>query len=591
MVILIANIGTSDLAIEVVVDGTKYYLPIDPLPEINQDKEGLIPQEQDMWTHPRKYFRESGLYTSLGFSENVEPTSIKLTERLLEQYKNNFEYWHSRIHAPRIWGVVEKAVRMGINQGYIFVTNQQSEKFPEGHEKDTRFLYEILELWFKDKYPNFVFIPEVIPQNVRVYIPDDLFQYYYDFFNRISLGDTRLKQQKKEEELMLISVKGGTPQMKTALQLQGISVSTVKRLLFVNPQLSIRDVFTGLPSSCDLEAYWRYMRTQKYQTIKLLLERWDFDGAIQILQNWLEYLDYLIYQGILGKDKVEKSRNVSKLVLTVLDFSRSCFNLDFQTAKRLAQIGISQITTYSELSYDIFYNLNEIAEKYEIYQYRLLSLYTQNRIYWRLEQIASFLSHLSSFCEEVLHGLILKWESEAGYWIVKSDGEIKDEFNIDVKKLQNSKGTVWENFTKLQGDFAPKSNKGSYRLTNRYSKRSFVEALVQFRNNKDEIAAWNRLCDGLKQLDFWIDQRNKLIHTATGFSKELMQDLYIGYTPEPNKSAPCAPNAILMVMAAIAKNELVDLKTVDFVGEEADFYIYTFVTDWMVSTLLTDGLQ
>ncbi|MEH1887633.1 S1 RNA-binding domain-containing protein [Nostoc sp.] len=706
MAILIANIGTSDLAIQVIVDGTKYYLPIDPLPEINQDREGLTLQEIDMWKEPRKYFRDSGLYTELGFPENVEPTSRKLTERLLEHYKNNFEYWHSRIHAPRIWGVVKKAVSMGINQGYIFVTNQQSDKFPEGHDKDTKFLYEILALWFKDKYPNFIFTPEVIPQNVRVYIPDDLFQYYYDFFNRLSLTDSGLKRQKKypqvgeilsgqvvgfdgqnqgvfievngglkgflnlanisqdaittqsirkifqvddlvwvkvieseepklrfstkeleqtpgeiihnsqavfdrikreisinsqsdtqappEEELMLISVKGGTPQMKTALQLQGVSVSTVKRLLFVNPLLSIRDVFTGLPSSCDLEAYWRYMRTQKYQTIKLLLERWDFDGAIQILQNWQEYLKYLIAQGILGKDEVEKSSNVSKLVLTALDFARACFNLDFQTAKTLAQ---TQIESYPELNVEFFQELYESAKKYGVYQHRLLSLYTQNRIYWKLDQIASFLSHLSSFGEEVLHGLILKWESKANYWIAQTESDIKAEFKFDIYRLQTNRRGTWEKFVDLQRNYNPDFGtrpRTSYSLKNRYEKRNFVAALVQFRNRPDEVEAWNRLCKNLEQLDFWIELRNKLIHTATGVSKQLMQDLYDAYTPEAGKTAPCPPLEILATMAAITKNKLVDLKTIyhnDFVGEAADYYIYTSVIDWVVNILVNDGLQ
>jgi len=90
MSILIANIGTSDLAIKINVNGQERYLPIDPLSEPNQDKSGLTPEEINMWEKPYLYFQSSGLYSELGFTANV-PSSRELTERLLASYQDNPE--------------------------------------------------------------------------------------------------------------------------------------------------------------------------------------------------------------------------------------------------------------------------------------------------------------------------------------------------------------------------------------------------------------------------------------------------------------------------------------------------------------------
>ncbi|MBD2666921.1 hypothetical protein B6N60_04920 [Richelia sinica FACHB-800] len=719
MGILIANIGTSDLAIKIKIDNQERYVPIDPLSnEPNQNTDDLTPEELAIWRNPQEYFQSSGLYAELGFEPGKIPKSRELTEKLLDKYQENFDYWHSRIHAPRIWGVIKQALGLGINQGYIFVTNQKSDKLPGGHEKDTVFMYKILKIWFEKQQPDFQLIDKPIPWQYRVYVPDDLLQFYHNFFNELNLEKQKQQQKKRypqlndilsgtivdfdlqntglfvevhggirgflntnniseqqispqnlrsifkigdliwvkvinseidklrfsskeleekpgemidnyqamyeriteeintntqsltqlpiDEEMLLISVKGGTPQMKTALQLQGISVSALNKLLFVNPQLSIRGVFQGIPSDCELESYWRYMWTQKYQTIKILVERWDYDGAIQILKNWQDYLSFLIQQGVIGQEKVEKSKDISELVLQVLDFARACFNLDFQTAKQLVQQEINTINVALELSANILPKLQEAGDKYGVYQNRLLSIYTQNRIYWQLDQIASFLAHLSSFCEELLHGLILKWEGKASYWVFKenkkfrkatSEAEIKSGFTIDVQQIHISRRSVWEQVVSLQRNFDAKFGTGKLApLNNRFTKRYFVQALVEYRNNPQEIEDWQRILTGLQQLDFWIDQRNKLIHTATGYSKPLMVDLFTNYSPEENSniSHPCHPDKILDIMAAILKNKLVDLKTIyrnKFVGNEAEYYIYTLVNNWVIDTLASDGMN
>ncbi|NJL62873.1 MAG: hypothetical protein HC903_14870 [Methylacidiphilales bacterium] len=711
---LYTNIGTSDLAIQVTINnpdltihGQIYYLPIDPLWEPNQNTTGITEEEHSVYKTPQIYFQSSGLYTELGFAADMPaPTSRELTEKLLEAYKNNPEYWHPRIQAPRILGVINKAIEMRVNRGYVFVSDQKgSKEYPDGHPKDTVFLYEITKLWFLRNNINFEFIPEPIPANVPLNETDRLFQFYFDFFNKIRIEEERVKQQElfpkiddivlckiieyhpnfeglfvetktgkrgfihvsnisqqlilqnqilnifkigeyvwaklirreannlklsikdfeeipgdfltnsqeiydrinrqmrlnqtkssPDEDLILISVKGGTGQMKSALQFQGISLSAVKPLLFINPILSIKDVLSGSASECKLESYWRYMRTQKYQTVRLLLERWDFDGAIQIFKSWQDYLDYLTTQEIIKREDLEKSRDFSNLISSALIFSRACCNLDFQTATKIVQESIKTTSTYSEQIQNSFSIFNNFAhEYYKDFKYRLLNLYTLNRIYRQLEQNSIFLTLLSSFCEEVLHGLILKWDGNADYWKYKPESA---KFELNVYRLKSTRRPLWDTFVNLQRQNQYTSDFGDrdityYKLGNRYNKRNFAEAIVIHRNRPEEIEAWNQISSVLQRLDFWIDKRNDLIHSAKGLSWELMQELYDSYTTESGETQPCQPNSILTLMADILKNKLINLKTTDvndFVGVEANYYIYSFVRDWVVRQLIDDGV-
>ena len=377
--------------------------------------------------------------------------------------------------------------------------------------------------------------------------PGEMITNSQDVFQRINdvMSSENLKIQ---EEIMLISIKGGTNQMKTALQLQGISVSATDRLLFVNPQLSIKNVLLGLSSECQIESYWRYMRTQKYQTVRLLLERWDFDGAIQIFKDWQDYLDYLKTEGIIDKNNVEQSREFSNLISSALTFSRSCCNLDFKTAISIAQDGIKLAVDYSDNIQKDFLILKNFTDAYyKDFKYRLLNLYTLNRIYRQLEQNALFLTMLSSFCEEVLHGLILKWDGNANYWEEKPESA---KFELNVPVLKENKLELWNNFVTLQRKNEYTQNFGDrdirfYKLGNRYNKRNFAESIVKYRNQEQEIQAWNQLSLILQQLDFWIDKRNDLIHSAKGLSWELMQELYNKYSPERGDIQPCKPDEIL----------------------------------------------
>ncbi|MDF5731100.1 MAG: hypothetical protein PUP92_24625, partial [Rhizonema sp. PD38] len=103
-------------------------------------------------------------------------------------------------------------------------------------------------------------------------------------------------------------------------------------------------------------------------------------------------------------------------------------------------------------------------------------------------QLAIFLSHISSFYEEVLRELILKW-------VGKSDYLFKDKFDIDVQRLKKTNPEIWKIFASLEKkgnpnfNYSENSRNNRYGLTSRYSKRNFVEALAQVRKNVNELSA------------------------------------------------------------------------------------------------------
>ncbi|MHC5771278.1 MAG: hypothetical protein ACYTXI_38105 [Nostoc sp.] len=76
------------------------------------------------------------------------------------------------------------------------LSNQEgSQKFPDGHPKDTIFLHEILKLWLNKNAIDF----ELICQPILAHIPlneiDQLFEFYFQFFNEIRTKEEKLRQQ------------------------------------------------------------------------------------------------------------------------------------------------------------------------------------------------------------------------------------------------------------------------------------------------------------------------------------------------------------------------------------------------------------
>jgi hypothetical protein len=273
------------------------------------------------------------------------------------------------------------------------------------------------------------------------------------------------------------------------------------------------------------------MRTQKYQTVKLLLEEnhWDFNGSIQILKDWQAVLKFFINNQVVENNDIANSNEAISRMIKTLDIGINSFNLDIASAQTFLeknpQLKLSKILTNQVNNYDM-----------------VLNLYTQCRIYWNLNQVANFLSRMSSFYEAVL-----------------------------VKLAKNI--NFYSSFPLRE---------------NRFNKRIFVDNEIRLRSNTKEIQNWKELLNLLISLDFWCEQRNDIIHHAKGVSKDRMEELYkqkIKYD-----SDVCSPELILSNMAKILNNDLEVVRNEykhKYVGGSQPYYIYSEVKNWVIQTLDT----
>jgi len=539
--ILIANIGTSDLTIKI----DDYYIPVGfDRNEPNLDESELTDDEKTVWERElRQSYIISELCPELGVTvrENQKGQQSfsfrELTQKLLEVYeKDETGIWHDRIRPGRIWGVLKTATQdpnFQVKQAYIFVTDQPEfildpksgqEKFNFlGYPSDSIHLFSILEKWFKQEMPDMKLICKVIPKHIPAVERDELLNYYYQFFFK----------HIRSEQTLLIGIKGGTPQMQLALTMQAIASSVTKQL-FINPQLSRKKILKGKASECDFTSYWRYMRSQKYQDVKVILEsRWDFRGAISILDRWRETLKFLkLY---IKDSQLSASDELLSRIAKTLEIGDYCFNLDIQTAHDFLR---NNPNLTSKLS-------NKLVEKVLNYD-SLLNLYSQCCIYYDLDQIANFLSRMSSFCEGVLEQIAK---------------------NIKVERsFPNKRG--------------------------RFDKRSFIGEKLRYRNNASELQAWSKILLVLESFDYWCDRRNELIHHGTGMSKKRMKSLYLNVQAE--NPGICPPDRIIEHMAKILTSDLGIVRHEylhKFVGNATPHYIYSEVKDWAIDKLLKEGLQ
>ncbi|MEZ2239641.1 hypothetical protein [Microcoleus sp.] len=539
--ILIANIGTSDIAVKI----DDYYIPVGfDRNEPNLDESGLTEDEKTVWD---AQLRQSYIISELCPELGVTVTEIRngqksfsfreLTQKLLAAYENDQTgTWHDRIRPGRIWGVLKTATqdqKFQVKEAYIFVTDQPEfildpksgkQKFnQQGYPSDSIHLFSILKKWFQQEMPDLELIRQVIPENIPAVDRDGLLSYYYQFFF----------QHISSEQTILISIKGGTNQMQLALTMQAIA-SSVTNQLFINPQLSPKNILRGQASECDFTSYWRYMRSQKYQDAKIILEsRWDFRGAISILDGWLTTLKFL--KPYINDPKLSASNELLSRIVKTLEIGDYCLNLDNQTAKDF-------LANNPQLASKLSKKLVKQVSNYD----SLLNLYSQCYIYYNLDQIANFLSRMSSFYEGVLEEI--------------------------AKKLE------------IYRDFPNR--------TNRFEKRSFIGGKVRLHNKISEIEAWEEILLLLKSFDYWCDRRNELIHHGKGMSKERMKLLYQEVKVEnPNI---CPPDRIIEHMAKILTSNLEIVKPEylhKFVRTSTHHYIYSEVKDWVIDKLLKEGLQ
>ncbi len=568
MTTLIANIGTSDLAVKI----DQYYIPVRfDRNEPNIDESELTENEQIVWTEE---WRQSDIIKKL--CPELEVTTNpqgkqqfsfrELTEKLLAAYQEDEAQWHQRISPGRLQGVVNTAKnQFNARFAYIFVTDQ-----PTQHPDDSVYLFQILKKWFWDEM-EFQLIPKYIPSDISAVSLDDLLNFYDRFFQKLD-----------NQEEILISIKGGTPQMQNALRLQAVS-STIPRQLFIDPCLSVKNVLNGQPSQCQLTAYWKYMRNQKYQTVEQLLERWDFDGAINILKSWQSVLTFFTQKEILKKREIKQSRKRLDVVIDTLKIARSLFNLDVEGARNIIENENNEIAENDQS------RLSEFLD--ENYYDSLLNLYTQSCIYKNLSQIANFLARVHSLYESIIHHLIKK----------KGGNQYLNNWKINSKQFQDTVGDqLFQEFKKLEDRswLEPRHNI----KFSRYSKRNYLEIIIKHRaqtnaNLQQDLDHWlnnpftfnsgtfNGILELFKSLDYWIEKRNDLVHNAEGISQQRIQD----FNDERDNKA-CLYEEIVPILSQILSSPLVELNRnyrQEFV-EQDNYYIYSNAKESAIKLLRED---
>lgn len=558
MTILLANLGTSDLSIKVTVDSKNYYLPIDFLsnePNLNKKLKDLDNERRTIWDNMYQgfnYVPNSQVYQDLGFPPQKQPVR-ELTKALQSSYQKESPKWHSLIRPTRIGSVIQKAVAMGASKAYIFVTNQ-----PTSHPQDTIYLFQIIQQWVQQEYPDFELIQKELQLNLDPQNPnleDLVLEYYYNQLNEIYL-----EENLSQESTILVNVKGGTLHQKTALKIQAIA-SDFKNILFIDPILDLNQLLEGKNSECQLTSYWLYQRNQKYQTVKLLLQkRWDFDGARVIVKDWQETLIYLAQEVSAIASDTQKEQEKLTEILTRLDFAVSCFNLD----------------------------KNAVRDNDKMEHNFWLNLYTQCRIYWELDEIANFLIRLSSFYEVTLNELVI---GLGGQKYLRNNNQNQDWAFARNKASQE----FYNKFQELEQDF---ERRDFYKLGNRYSKRNFVQTLIEI-DHPDRLELWQQILASLVKLDYWFDNRNALIHSGRGVSVQTMIDQLQEdkrnwtddkdkYKANPHKA--CHPNNILgeVLNIAIHTYQLLGQKSSPYVGwdKNTPYYLYSELRDEICQQLI-----
>ncbi|MGY2793541.1 hypothetical protein ACVWVQ_000590 [Thermostichus sp. MS-CIW-36] len=563
MATLIANIGTSDLTVK--IQGFEYYIPVGfDRDEPNEVAEDLTEDEKVIWErNSREDFIANGLCKELGVEVRGQGRNAysfrELTEKLLAAYQREPDFWQERIRPGRIWGVIHTAIEeFSVKKINIFVTNQN----PPQHQ-DTCFLFEIIKRWIERhlQREDILFLKRVIPQNVKPNQQDLVLNEYYRFF----------VDEIDSNEVVLVSTKGGTPQMQTALRLQSITAD-IPKLLFLDPVLSKQKVLRGEPSPCTRTSYWQYQRTQKYRVVMQLLERFDFAGACQVLKSWQSILSFQIEQGVVSKSQLHSSRKLVDDAIRGLQVADSLMNLDIEAARA------SKKEMNLDISLDLDTRINQAIGNHSI----LLNLYSQCKIYKQNQQISHFLSRMSSLCEEILDEVI---EKLGGRQYLKS-ATVGSRVEIrEIKRLlpQDQLGLLDSLDYFKDGEYA--------KILYRASKLSFLAILLAIRKNVGKNGACedkslSDLKEKIDSLEFWIRKRNEMIHDSQGFSSNRISEL----NKEAKQKGACPYENILKVLADILISPLLKLPNIDKqrLITDDDLYLYTDLKTWARERLLRD---
>ncbi|MBL1208385.1 hypothetical protein [Geminocystis sp. GBBB08] len=568
--VLVANIGTSDLEIYLKDEKQDYgYIPLWDRNQPNnaEDQHELTEQEIKNWNQRASLIKDilcRELDVSTREGKGLPFEFVELTQKIKEVYNQNKETWEKRIFASRLLGIVQEVQNSFALEKILIFVSKQNPIF----ESDTLHLFDILQKWFQDKY-QIQLIPKYIDQDINLSRDQDaLFEYYYKVFKSFSLDYT-----------ILLSLKGGTPAMQTALRTQSITISVERPIILVDTELYIKRVFSGQPSPAYFTSYCNYIKTQKYESVRQLLARWDFDGAMTILEDWKKYINNLIRQNIVDQD-IKNNKSFLESIIKVLDITVGYFNLDSSGQSRF------KIKPQDDLGV-----LNNIKHDYDC----ILNLYTQCRIYWEINQVANFLARMTSFCEEILHFLIKKLDGEKFF----DKQQYPDDWYLDKRKFTNNSSQLWQYFSQLERETSRTFNnwnfdlKPKYKLSGRFSKWNFVSALIRYRNYDEEKTSWGKITDSLNKLDYWIDQRNKLIHSAEGVSKANMSKLLENDREQQDENAlnACKRDEILSKMTTITieMRKILKLPETNYIALDQSYYIYSDVKEWIINKLRNDS--
>lgn len=545
MSILVANIGTSDIAVK----AGDYFLPIAfNRREPNLEKPAPETLEAGVWeTRDEKlsiFFRDLQVDEGNTFRQKTQALLDTVT------HEKTLTLWLPKISIGRIQGVIQSALR-GLQEKdtlevYLVSTNQ-TEIGSDGHENDTVYAGHLIEQYLRYKepalfvgdYPKVRLMQETISFDARD--EDRLYDFYSKLFERID-----------PERIVYVSVKGGTPQMQQALRAHALAPHT-KAQVFVSPKLSVQNILSGKPSDCQRVSYWRYQKNQKHKVVQLLLNRWDFDGADILLSDWLVTLEAL---DVDDTDLLRTYKANVKKVIQGLRMAVAHLNLDFEETERL-QANSQQLQSFLKQ-----FGKPETPK----------NLYIQCKIYAKLNQISHFLSRLGTFYEATQNCLV---EALGGMRYIDLNESWK--WNVLADALREAEPALWLLF---KGNYGNPHRK-EWSVSKRNEKRKYIKGLIKYRygnsagDSAPSLSLW-------RKLDFWYRIRNKVMHGAKGVSENRLAEVYeqIG-----KREGGCQYQQILPTMQDILNTiALADGETNDL-DNDHEYGLYGCIREWAIATL------
>ncbi|MCT7964543.1 hypothetical protein NG791_28085 [Laspinema sp. D1] len=271
-------------------------------------------------------------------------------------------------------------------------------------------------------------------------------------------------------------------------------------------------------------------------------------------------------RSLVNLSELETSSNWA---ITGLKVGLCLFNFDRQGAETI--LGKSS----PELS-----SLSHLTKTYQSW----LNLYAHCQIYWQLNQVANFLWCLSSFWEDVVNYLVIALGGEQ-YFLREATPGILENWNLDPSKIEPD---IWKvlikHDTQLKNWDFSKGKNFSLNMK-RFTKRYLAEALV--RHNQGNIHEWEKSETALKQLNYWVEKRNDLIHRIKGASQETMHEMLAIDRKLNLKEAKIASEVdlILETMQTLCLSLFCLFNQQPFSGIDPNFnglyYLYSKIVDWV----------